>query len=130
MTELVMDNWDGTRNDETVLQSPSWDAISKAIHGLDGRVRTLVTITRDDSSHMAIGGGGQNGLYVVYATHDGVHFQTATRRNGANTKVVVVAGGQEGEFPERRCVDLDTALSAAKAFAETGRLDPQIHWED
>ena len=129
-TELVTDSWDGDRNIEAVVPSPTWDQIAKAIQELDGMVRTLVTITIQEPSHMAIGGGGGNGLYVVYATRDGERFRTATRQIEFTKKAVVNAGGQEGEFPENRCVELATALTAAKSFAESGQLDPAIKWED
>jgi hypothetical protein len=128
--EMVTDCWDGVRNTESVVTAPTWEMVSEAIKALDGNVRTLVMIVLQPPSHMTIGGGGNNGLYVVQATEDGERFQLATREDVTSlSNVTIKAGGQNGDFPARRCVDLDTALRAAQAFVETGRLEAAIRWE-
>ncbi len=35
----------------------------------------------------------------------------------------VIVGGQEGIYPAKSCVDLNTTLKAAKAFAELGAME-------
>ncbi len=128
--EMVTDWWDGARNTESVITAPTWEMVSEAIKGLDGNVRTLVTIVLEPLSHMTIGGGGDNGLYIVQATEDGERFHLATREDVTSpSNVTIKAGGQNGDFPARRCVDLDTALRAAETFVETGQLETAIKWE-
>lgn len=128
--EMVTDCWDGVRNTESVVTAPTWEMVSEAIKALDGNVRTLVMIVLQAPSHMTIGGGGDNGLYVVQATEDGARFQLATREDvTSSSDVTIRAGGQNGAFPARRCVDLDTALRAAHTFVETGQLEAAIRWE-
>lgn len=128
--EMVTDWWDGVRNAESVVTSPTWEMVSGAIKALDGNIRTLVTIVLEPLSHMAVGGGGDNGLYVVQATEDGERFHLATREDvTSRSNISIKAGGQNGDFPARRCVDLDTALRAAQAFVETGQLEATIKWE-
>jgi hypothetical protein len=128
--ELVTDHWDGDRNLESITEGASVDAIEKAVESLDGQIRTLVMLNATEPSHMAIGGGGKNGLCVVYASFDGKRFFRATRENAASTPVIVRAGGQDGEYPQRLTVDRGTALRGARTFAESGQLDPSIIWTE
>ena len=128
--ELVTDEWQGVQNNEQVVVEPTVDAIAEAIEALDGEIRTMVSIVYRHPSHMEIGGGGPNRLYVVQATLDGEHYKVATRDVSPSGAVMVTAGGQEGDYPARRCVDLETALRAARTFASTGELDPAITWEE
>ena len=128
--EMVTDWWDGVRNTESVVAAPTWEMISEAIKALDGNVRTLVTVALEPLSRITIGGGGDNGLYVVQANQDGERFHLATRDDDTPaSNVTIKAGGQNGEFPARRCVALDTALRAAQTFVETRQLEPAIKWE-
>jgi hypothetical protein len=90
----------------------------------------LVSIVYKHPSLISIGGGGSNGLYVVQATDDGERFKVATREADRTQKVMVTAGGQEGDYLARRCVDLPTALRAACTFTSTGEMDATISWEE
>lgn len=128
--ELVTDHWDGDRNLESIIEGASLDAIEKAVQSLDGQIRTLVMLNAIEPSHMAIGGGGKNGLCVVYASFDGNRFFRATRESATSTPVTVRAGGQDGEYSQRLTVDRETALRAARTFAESGQLDPSIIWSE
>jgi hypothetical protein len=69
-------------------------------------------------------------LYVVQATDEGERFKVATREADQTHKVMITAGCQEGDDLARRCVDLATALRAARTFASTGQMDPTISWEE
>jgi hypothetical protein len=127
---MVTDRWEGVRNKASVVSGPTWGAVAAAINALDGSVSTLVSIVHKEPSLMSIGGGGSNGLYVVQATDDGERFKVATREGDQTQKVMITAGGQEGDYLARRCVDLATALRAARTFASTGQMDPTISWEE
>ena len=128
-TELVTDRWHGSRNVETEVAKPTAQQIEDAIRALDGGVHTLLTISAPGRGHLSVG-GGENALYVVYATRDGDCFFSACRITDSSELVRLNAGGQVGEFPANRCVDLETALSAASDFAETTELDPAIQWKE
>lgn len=122
--KLVTDCWDGVRNTESVVAAPTREMVSDAIKALDGNVRTLVRIVLQPSSQMTIGGGGDNGLYIVQATDDGKRFRLATRDDVTwRSRVTIKAGGQNRDFPARQCVDLKTALRAAETFVETGQME-------
>jgi len=41
----------------------------------------------------------------------------------------LVVGGQEGIYPAKLCVDKDTAIRAAKTFAELGAMEKSVIWE-
>jgi len=56
------------------LPNPRWTDIELAIRQLNGDDRTLVSFgSGTPASHMAIG-GGRDGKYIVYATHDNITF--------------------------------------------------------
>jgi Immunity protein Imm1 len=128
--ELVTEQWEGIRKKSSVVAEPTLEAVAAAIRALDGRVYTMVSIVFKASSVIFIGGGGSNGLYVVTATHDGEHFKIAIGDASSTGMVTITAGGQEGDYPARHCVDLVTALRAARAFASTGEMDSTVNWED
>jgi hypothetical protein len=128
--EMVTDRWEGVRNKASVVPNPTWKAVAEAISALDGSVRTLVSIVYQHPSLISIGGGGSNGLYVVQATDDGERFKVATSEADKTQTVMITAGGQEGDYLARRCVDLATALRAARTFTSTGEMDATISWEE
>jgi len=111
-TELVTDRLHGSRNVETEVARPTAEQIEDAIRALDGGVHTLVTISAPGRGHLSVG-GGENALYVVYATRDGDCFFTASRNADSSELVRLNAGGQVGEFPANRCVDLERPRSCA-----------------
>jgi Immunity protein Imm1 len=43
--------------------------------------------------------------------------------------LTLVVGGQEGIYPAKLCVDLNTAFKAAKTFALLGTLEKSVIWE-
>jgi hypothetical protein len=111
------------------LSNPSWIDIETAIRQLNGNDRTLVLFgSGTPVPHMAIG-GGSNGKYIVYATHDNITFYTMVGTDRSESKVVFVAGGQPGDYPIRNCVTLEQALRAAQVFAEECRVDNSFEWD-
>ncbi|NJS12362.1 MAG: hypothetical protein HC789_19280, partial [Microcoleus sp. CSU_2_2] len=42
----------------------------------------------------------------------------------------LVIGGQEGDYSAKMCVNLETALLAAKTFAASGKLENYLCWEE
>jgi hypothetical protein len=122
---LSTDYWRGTACDGEEIAHPSLEDIKAAITRLDGKYRTIVTIKGDEDAHLAVGGGA-SGEYVVYATFDNKRFLTLTSAEPSDSKTMLFVGGQEGDYPKNIIVDLPLALAAAKAFAETGQIDPGL----
>lgn len=121
------DSWRGVLNDEWSLESPDWDAVSMAIERLDAKKYTIVTIQGPGEQHLAVGGGA--GRYIVYATFDNWEFWNLLGQRVDGDKIILNAGGQEGDYPARQIVDLAQAQAAARAFFVGLQLDPSLRWE-
>jgi len=65
----------------------------------------------------------------VYVTFDNENFNYLVNPSKSDNAETLVMGGQEGVYPARWCVDLTTALKAAKAFAEFGTIEKSVVWE-
>jgi len=117
-------------SDPREKQNPTWGDIEAAVRLLDGRTRTLVCVGIGDPPvpHMAIG-GGEGGKYIVYSTPDNRTFQTLINPQAPRGKCLLKAGGHFGEYELRQCVNLTDALRAARTYAETGEVDPELLWE-
>jgi len=130
MSDLKVTRLDGPEdaNRDEILK-PDWLAIEAAIRMLDADSCSLVVLGIGDPPvpHMAI--GGVQGRYIIYATSDNLTFYKAVNPKAGIGKCDFVAGGQLGSYDVRLCVGLDEALRAAKAYAETGSLDPTLIWE-
>lgn len=123
-----VEDWVGNQNKGLLQESQNWEDIETAIKDLDGRRKTLVTLETDGETHMAI--GGQTGKYVVYVTFDNENFYNLVDLSKSNAPdEFLVVGGQEGIYPAKLCVDLNTVLQAAKTFALLGKLEKSVIWE-
>jgi hypothetical protein len=120
------DCWSGVLSDDWNVEDPSWDDVSKAIQRLDAKTFTMVTIEGPWEQHLAVGGGA--GRHVVYATFDNYEFWSLLGHESMDGTVLLTAGGQEGDFPARRIVDLDQARIAARAFFIGLQLEPSLRW--
>jgi hypothetical protein len=124
---MITDEWQGVRNHEQEVANPPMEAIEQAVLALDASVRTLVVLeVGEGASHMAVGGG--SGHYVVYMTDDNVQFEQLTNDSGDNARVLLCAGGQEGEYAKCFVVDLDAALMAVRHYVREGEADRSLRW--
>jgi hypothetical protein len=128
VSDMTADCWTGNADVGKQVCNPTWDQIEGAIHALDGKTRTLVTMGGEGEAHMAIG-GGKDGRYVCYATFDNEIFHNLLNPSKQEGIVMLVAGGQEGDYSAKMIVDLDAVLAAARTFAENGELDQSVEWE-
>lgn len=126
ITKFSVENWESNRNHELLAEAKDWQEIELAIKELDGCRRTLVTLEAEGETHMAIGGG--NGAYLVYVTFDNENFHYLIDPSRLDSSKTLVVGGQEGIYPEKSCVNLSTALKAAKVFAEFGKIEKSVNW--
>ncbi|MBD2339842.1 hypothetical protein H6G64_22995 [Calothrix sp. FACHB-156] len=127
ITKFSVEDWIGNQNKGSVEQAHSWQEIELAIRELDGHHKTLVTLETDGETHMAVGGG--LGKYIVYLTFDNESFHYLVDPSKSDIDEFVIVGGQEGIYPAKSCVDLNTTLKAAKAFAELGTMEKSVIWE-
>jgi hypothetical protein len=126
---LSVEKWVGNRNEGDLIQNPDWSQIEAAIRELDGKSKTLVTLGADDETYMAIG-GGESGKYVICVTFDNISFYNLVDLSKSDEIEKLVVGGQEGIYPTKMCVDLLRCLVAARTFAESGKLDTLLVWQE
>jgi hypothetical protein len=136
----VRDNIESSRvatltTDTKTIANPTWVDVEREIIAVDGRQQTLVMlspVTPDGDHHMAIGGSGGGGdQFIVYVTEDNLKFWNLTdpNRRGAEHKVRMKIGGQEGEYRAAQLVPREMALSAARRYVEDGGRAPELAWE-
>lgn len=125
---LSVDLWDGPIDRGSEYHHPHLMDIENAIRSLDGRRRTLVVLGAEGAAHMAIGGDGRR--CVVYATFDNVNFYNLVAPESGSGMVQLIVGGQEGEYSARHVVDIETAVRAARTFAQVGALDEAYRWDE
>lgn len=130
VTDLSIENWIDRFNQEEVIETPTWNQIETAIRELNGKNKTLVTIGAEDDTYMSIGGGAE-GKYIVTATFDNFDFYVLVNLLKVDNQIEkLVVGGQKGNYSKKMCVDLLPSLLAARTFAESGRLDTLLSWEE
>lgn len=127
ISKFSVEDWQSNRNHELLAEATGWGEIEAAIKELDGDRKTLVTLEAEGETHMAIGGG--TGKYIVYVTFDNKNFNYLVDPAKSDNPESLIVGGQEGIYPAKWCVDLTTALKAAKAFAEFGTIEKSVAWE-
>jgi hypothetical protein len=129
VVDLSVEKWIGNRNEGEFIENPDWNQIEAAIRKLDGKSQTLVTLGVDDETYMTVGGGGA-GKYVVSVTFDNISFHNLVDLSKPDETEKLVIGGQEGIYPAKMCVDLLPCLLAARTFAESGKLDTLLSWQE
>lgn len=127
ISKFSVEDWKGNQNQNLLEPVQDWAEIETAIKELDGHHRTLVTLEADGETHMAVGGGTDK--YVVYLTFDNETFHYLVDPSKPDADESLTVGGQEGVYPAKLCVDIDSALKAAKTFAELGTMDKSVIWE-
>ena len=127
VSKFSVEDWQGNQNKGCVQLVKEWGEIEKAISQLDGHLKTLVTLEADGETHMAIGGGKDK--YLVYLTFDNEQFYYIIKPSKSEAEENLIVGGQEGSYPTKLCVDINTVLKAAKTFAEIGAMDKSVIWE-
>lgn len=127
--DLSVEKWVGNRDEGEFIENPNWSQIESAIRELDGKIRTLVTLGADEDIYMTIG-GGESKKYVLSATFDNMNFLNLVDLSQPDTTEKLVVGGQEGIYKARICVDLLSCLLAARTFAESGKLDSLLSWQE
>ena len=127
IVQIVTDEWHGIHCKESAVDNPSIENAFEAIGSLDGRVKTLAVLSDRDGSSLTIGGGA--GRYVVFvSTKDEKCFNLLSADTSTQEKVVLNAGGQDGEYPAQQIVGLQQVLDAVSAFFQTDVMDSNQSW--
>lgn len=129
MLYLSVEKWVAKENEGEFIENPDWNQIEAAIRELDGKSKTLVTLGVDDETYMTIG-GGESGKYIVSVTFDNISFHNLVDLSKPDGTEKLVVGGQEGIYSAKMCVDLLPCLLAARTFAESGKLDQLLSWQE
>ena len=126
--DLSVEKWVGNRDEGDFIENPTWQQIESAIVELNGTTQTLVTLGADEEVYMSIGGGAR-GKYIANITFDNLTFHNLVNRSQVEEVQQLVVGGQLVNYQAKICVDLQTALLAAKTFALAGELEESVSWE-
>lgn len=129
VVDLSIDKLVGNKDEGTFSENPTWQQIEATICELNGKNQTLVTLGSDEESYMSIG-GGEAGKYIVNVTFDGVTFYNLVDRSQTDRVESLVVGGQLGNYPAKLLANLDSVLLVAKSFAQTGKLEESLTWEE
>jgi Immunity protein Imm1 len=115
---------------ERTVEGPTWQQVEEAIRTLDEDSSSDVILAVEDGWYLAVAGG--NGRYLVFAQEpsgeDVAVAELVAHEARTGPPVQLVVGGVYQDFPPAALTDLETALQAARAYLETGDLDPQLHW--
>jgi hypothetical protein len=110
-------------------QTATWSDVEAAIRRLDGETYSSVMLERDSMHWIGIA-GGNDGRYFVSTWDDETNGGYVALSNPDTTGTIdVVIGGQAVDRPARWIVTQDEAVSAARAYFESGRLSPALKWE-
>lgn len=129
ISNLSLKTWNGNRDEGEIIENPTWTEIESAIRDLNGKIKTLVTLGADDKTYMTIG-GGKSEKYIVNVTFDNISFTNLVDLSKPEKIEKLVVGGQEENYPAKLCVNLQTALLAAKKFAGLRQLEQSVSWEE
>ena len=135
---LVVSYWGKAPIPTRIVGNPTWQQVESAIRALDAADYNdimMIPVVANEGTWLAVGGGA--GRYVVTGSIEHNRFPTVVREPGIGLKrheeenEMVMVGGQEGDYPRRWIVDLETAMRAARAFHLTGEFGGgRILWED
>ncbi len=125
--KIVADKWEGVFTENEIIAAPTENDAKRVIEALDANIHTLVCFGDEGALHMVVGGG--NGNYVVYAAFSGQEFWNLISDTSESRKILINAGGQEGDYPVRQVVKKPQVLQAAMTFFRSGKLDETLRWE-
>jgi len=124
--------------DAGTMQDPSWKDVEAAIAALDAEEATLVVLAplppkgppRGDH-HLGIGGGKADRC-VVYVTEDNLRFWNLedAAKASSTARVMMLVGGQHGDYRESQCVPKEWAVRAAREYFERGARAADLPWTE
>lgn len=129
IVRLERDEWDMGRDVGRAIEAPTLDDVQAAIKALDQERHTLLRLVLRDGAYMVVGGGREDFIvYVVVSDQRAVNLNTECFTFWSDPPVMVVAGGQAGDYETRYVVTLDEVFDAALGFAVVGGLNSRYSW--
>ncbi|WP_318627394.1 hypothetical protein [Paenibacillus polymyxa] len=123
---ISIDEWNGTTFNEEIVMNPTWADTLSFLRKLDGDKFTLVFFEVSDTDSALVGGGSE--YFIVSITIDGNIYTLMNDKQG-NGEILLVAGGQLGNYCDNICIELIPMLEVIKYFYETGKLLETHKWK-
>jgi hypothetical protein len=123
--QLTVCEWEGANLRTDIVADPSWGQVETAVRRLDNqRFNDLYLQPDGNNSEVYLCVGGGNGRYVLAGALSGEVFPSLIDPARAPEPAeLVTVGGQEGDYPANAVHDLETTLTAVRAFWSTGRFE-------
>jgi hypothetical protein len=125
--QMTVDLWCGVKCKQELVRNPSVEQFESALRSLDGNKRTLLCLESATGPQLVVGGG--DGGYVVYLAFSDAEFWNLLSEIESDERVLVTAGGQQGDYPLGQVVDRQRAYQAGIAFLRHGGLAENLKWK-
>lgn len=122
---ISIDEWNGITFNEEIVINPKWADTLSFLRKLDGDKFTLVFFEVSDTDSALVGGGPE--YFIVSITIDGNIYTLMNDKQG-NREILLVAGGQLGNYCDNICIELIPMLEVIEYY-ETGKLLEAHKWK-
>ena len=113
--------------DSDVGSEASLKDVEEAVRRLDGSRHTLMTVVLPSGKSLTIGGGPSR--FVTEVAEDERNRWAAVDPTAGEEPVDLRVGGSLADYPARLCVDMETVLSAVRAFiSDDGARSKSVTW--
>lgn len=127
ITRITEDNWIVSTNQSIQSVCEKVEQLEQAINRLNGVNKTLLVAETAVNMMLKVGGGHESRFVVQIIKGADEQFHTLCQQDDQTDDLVeVVSGGKASMHPVRHCVDEESALIAARYFAETLLLCPWL----
>ncbi|WP_336077609.1 hypothetical protein [Paenibacillus sp. 203] len=123
---ISVDEWNGTTFNEEIVMNPTWGDTLRFLRKLDGDKFTLVFFEVSDTDSALVGGGPE--YFIVSITIDGNIYTLMNDKQG-NREILLVVGGQLGNYCDNICIELIPMLGVIKYYYETRKLLETHKWK-
>ena len=126
---MYADEWEERADHGSAVFGPTWEQVRQAIAALDGRRRTMVSISDSEGGDQYMLVAGQwDGRFLVNTTKDNFDFFSLVDADQPGEQLTLYVGGQDGDYDAQKCVPRAWAEEAARHFYETGDMEPGLNW--
>ncbi|MCP3807729.1 hypothetical protein NLX78_10845 [Paenibacillus sp. Lou8.1] len=123
---ISIDEWNGTTFNEEIVMNPTWADTLRFLRKLDGDKFTLVFFEVSDTDSALVGGGPE--YFIASITIDG-NIYTLMNNKQVNREILLVVGGQLGNYCDNICIELIPMLEVIKYYYETRKLLETHKWK-